>query len=59
MTFIKSSELYDEKYAHKPFVLKYNGVVYHFYCAVDNRDHRGIAVATSVDKGKSNLKFVP
>jgi predicted GH43/DUF377 family glycosyl hydrolase len=56
---IKSSEPYDEKYAHKPFVLKYNGVVYHFYCAVDNRDHRGIAVATSVDKGKSNLKFVP
>ena len=54
---IKSSEPYDEKYAHKPFVLKWKGVVYHFYCAVDNKDNRGIAVATSVDKGKSKLKF--
>ncbi len=54
---IKSSEPYDAKYAHKSFVLKYNGVVYHFYNAVDNKDHRGIAVATSVDKGKSKLVF--
>ena len=54
---IKSSESYDEKYAHKPFVVKSKGVVYHFYCAVDNKDNRGIAVATSVDKGKSKLKF--
>src|SRR6185503_2227860 len=54
---IKSSETYDEKYAHKPFVVKHKGVVYHFYCAVDNKDHRGIAVATSEDKGKSKLKF--
>jgi predicted GH43/DUF377 family glycosyl hydrolase len=56
---IKSSEPYDEKFAHKPFVLKYKGVVYHFYCAVNNRDQRGIAVATSIDKGKSKLKFNP
>ena len=55
---IKSSESYDEKYAHKPFVVKWKGVVYHFYCAVDNKDNRGIAVATSVDKGTSKLKFV-
>lgn len=54
---IKSSEPFDEKYAHKPFVVKWKGVVYHFYCAVDSKDHRGIAVATSVDKGKSKLKF--
>jgi hypothetical protein len=54
---IKSSEPYDEKFAHKPFVLKYKGVVYHFYCAVDNKEQRGIAVATSVDKGRSKLKF--
>ncbi|HEV8282913.1 MAG TPA: glycosylase [Chitinophagaceae bacterium] len=54
---IKSSEPYDEKFAHKPFVIKYKGVVYHFYCAVNNKDRRGIAVATSVDKGKSQLKF--
>ncbi len=44
---IKSSEIYDAKYAHKPFVVKWNGVVYHFYCAVDKKDTRGIAVATS------------
>ncbi len=44
---IKSSEPFDAKFAHKPFVVKWKGVVYHFYCAVDNKDHRGIAVATS------------
>ena len=54
---IKSSEPFDAKYAHKPFVVKWKGVVYHFYCAVDAKDNRGIAVATSVDKGKSKLQF--
>ncbi len=54
---VKSSEPYDEKYAHKSFVVKYKGTVYHFYCAVDNKDNRGIAVATSVDKGKSTVDF--
>ena len=55
---IKSSEPYDEKFAHKSFVVKHKGIVYHFYCAVNNKDQRGIAVATSVDKGDSKLKFV-
>lgn len=55
---IKSSEPYDEKFAHKSFVVKHKGVVYHFYCAVNNKDQRGIAVATSVDKGKSTVNFV-
>ena len=54
---IKSSEPYDAKYAHKSFVVKWKAIVYHFYCAVDVKDHRGIAVATSVDKGKTNLTF--
>jgi predicted GH43/DUF377 family glycosyl hydrolase len=54
---IKPSEDYDSRYAHKSFVLKYNGVVYHFYCAVDNKDNRGIAVATSKDVGKSGIQF--
>lgn len=54
---ISSSQPYDEKFAHKPFVIKHNGVVYHFYCAVNNKDQRGIAVATSVDRGKSELQF--
>lgn len=55
---IHSSEEYDMRYAHKSYVVKYNGVVYHFYCAVNKKDQRGIAVATSVDKGKSTLQFV-
>jgi len=54
---IKSSAPYDEKYAHKSFVVKYKGIVYHFYCAVNKKDQRGIAVATSVDKGESKLRF--
>ena len=54
---IKSSETYDEKFAHKSSVVKHNGIVYHFYCAVNNKDQRGIAVATSTDKGKSKLHF--
>jgi predicted GH43/DUF377 family glycosyl hydrolase len=54
---ITSSENYDERFAHKSFVIKYKGVVYHFYCAVNNADQRGIAVATSVDMGKSKLTF--
>ena len=55
---IHSSEPYDEKFAHKSFVVKHKGIVYHFYCAVNNKDQRGIAVATSVDKGKSRLQFI-
>ncbi len=54
---ISPSEPYDAKFAHKPFVLKHNGIVYHFYCAVDQQNHRGIAVATSKDLGKSTLRF--
>lgn len=41
------SEPWDARYAHKPWLLKHDGVVYHFYCAVDERDHRAIALATS------------
>ena len=55
---VQSSESYDEKFAHKSFVLKHNGVVYHFYCAVNNKNQRGIAVATSKDLGKSSLHFL-
>jgi predicted GH43/DUF377 family glycosyl hydrolase len=54
---IESSTPYDERFAHKAYVIKHNGVVYHFYCAVNNKDQRGIAVATSVDKGTSDIKF--
>ncbi|WP_281227873.1 glycosylase [Flavobacterium aquiphilum] len=55
---VKSSEPYDNMFAHKSFVVKYNGVVYHFYCAVNKAEQRGIAVATSKDLGKSELNFV-
>jgi len=55
---IEPSEPYDARYAHKSFVLKYQGVVYHFYCAVNEQDQRGIAVATSRDLGKSTIHFV-
>ncbi|MDB5279888.1 MAG: hypothetical protein JWR61_4843 [Ferruginibacter sp.] len=54
---VKPSEPYDETYAHKSFVIKYKGIVYHFYCAVNSKEQRGIAVATSEDKGKSNITF--
>src|SRR5262245_14291905 len=45
---IASSEPWDKTFAHKPWVLKHNGVVYHFYCAVGN-EGRAIALATSED----------
>jgi len=54
---IEPSEPYDAVFAHKSFVVKWKGVVYHFYCAVDKKDNRGIAVATSMDMGKSTLNF--
>lgn len=54
---IQPSEEFDSQYAHKPYVIKWNGVVYHFYCAVDNKNQRGIAVATSMDLGKSKIRF--
>ncbi|XOV92554.1 MAG: glycosylase [Bacteroidota bacterium] len=45
---IAPSEPYDQKYAHKPWVIKWNGVVYHFYNAVGEQG-RVIALATSKD----------
>jgi predicted GH43/DUF377 family glycosyl hydrolase len=52
---IQPSEPYDKTYAHKPWVLKYNGVVYHFYCAVGDQG-RVIALATSEDLKASKTK---
>jgi len=43
---IEPSEPWDKTYAHKPWVVKWKGVVYHFYCAVGD-EGRVIAVATS------------
>jgi len=43
---VAPSEPWDAKYAHKPWVIKSNGIVYHFYCAVGDQG-RVIALATS------------
>ena len=51
------SRSYDDLFAHKSYVINHNGVVYHFYCAVNKFDQRGIAVATSKPLGKSAVKF--
>lgn len=48
---IAPSEDYDNKYAHKPWVIKWDGVVYHFYNAVGTSG-RVIALATSKDLTK-------
>jgi predicted GH43/DUF377 family glycosyl hydrolase len=54
---IAPSEPFDNLYAHKPFVIKHEGIVYHFYNAVNKEGQRGIAVATSKDVGKSSLQY--
>jgi predicted GH43/DUF377 family glycosyl hydrolase len=45
---VAPSEPWDSQYAHKPWLVNHDGVVYHFYCAVGNQG-RCIAVATSRD----------
>ena len=54
---IAPSKPYDEMFAHKSYVVKHEGVVYHFYCAVNNDQQRGIAVATSLPMGRSEVRF--
>lgn len=51
------SKNYDELFAHKSYVIKHGGVIYHFYCAVNNAEQRGIAVATSKPMGRSAVRF--
>ena len=43
---IEPTQPWDKKYAHKPWIIKHNGIVYHFYCAVGDQG-RVIALATS------------
>ncbi|HEY1494837.1 MAG TPA: hypothetical protein VGF49_09845 [Candidatus Solibacter sp.] len=43
---VDPSEPWDLTYAHKPWLVKWRGTVYHFYCAVGDRG-RTIALATS------------
>ncbi|HOV21539.1 MAG TPA: hypothetical protein P5150_00220 [Candidatus Ratteibacteria bacterium] len=49
---IGTDEDIDGKHAHKPCVILYKGILYHFYCAVDKNDYRTITVATSQHLGK-------
>jgi len=42
---------FDSTFAHKPWMIKHDGVVYHFYCSV-HQSERTIAVATSKDFSK-------
>lgn len=48
LSIVEPSEPFDETYAHKPWLVKWNDDVYHFYCAVGNQG-RVIALATSRD----------
>ncbi len=48
---VEPSEPWDKQYAHKPWMIKHNGVVYHFYCATGDQG-RVIALATSRDMRK-------
>src|SRR3972149_9076463 len=34
---VEPSEPWDKTYAHKPWLIKHNGIVYHFYCAVGDQ----------------------
>lgn len=44
---IEPSEPWDNVHAHKPWIIRHGGVVYHYYCAVNDRGERFIALATS------------
>lgn len=52
---VEPSESYDNMFAHKPCVIKYNNIVYHFYNAVDSIGNRSVALATSKPIGKSRM----
>ena len=51
------SKPYDELFAHKSYVVYSDSIVYHFYCAVNNAGQRGIALATSLPVGQSEVHF--
>ena len=53
---IEPDEPWDNVHAHKPWFVRYNGVNYHFYCAVNDREERFIALAHS-DTGSAQSKL--
>lgn len=38
---------WENVHAHKSYVIEHNGIVYHYYCAVNDKGERFIALATS------------
>ena len=52
---VQPSEPWDKRFAHKPWVIKHDGVVYHFYCAVGDQG-RVIALATSKDLSHKSIQ---
>lgn len=48
---VEPTEEFDSTFAHKPWMIKWEGIVYHFYCAVAGK-RREIALATSVELPK-------
>jgi len=44
---IEPLEPWENIHAHKPWLIRHNGINYHFYCAVNDNNERFIAVATS------------
>lgn len=46
---VKSQFEWENVYAHKCSVVMHEGIVYHFYCAVNRKGERFIALATSKD----------
>ncbi len=44
---VESSLDFDNIHAHKPWFVRHNGKNYHYYCAVNDKNERFIAVATS------------
>jgi predicted GH43/DUF377 family glycosyl hydrolase len=44
---IESEYEWEDLYAHKPWIVVKEGIVYHFYCAVNSKGERFIALATS------------
>ena len=44
---IRCEEEWENVHAHKPWIIKVGDVVYHYYCVVNSRGERFIALATS------------
>ncbi len=44
---VEPEEEWENVHAHKSWFVRHNGVNYHYYCAVNNKNERFIAVATS------------